>query len=94
MTTTQLRQTLRTYTTRWSCRLIAFGWLCAQIPLLGFTHRSRGALAEDLLTVMSLPLAANLFLGAMLGAMLKVQFADPRARLMPRFAMPHLSVAG
>ena len=94
MTTAQLRQTLRTYNTRWPCRLIAFGWLCAQIPLLDFTHRSRGALAEDLLAAMSLPLLGNLFLGAMVGAMLKVQFADPRARLMPRFAVPHLAVAG
>lgn len=94
MTVNQLRQALRTYTTRWSCRLVAFGWLCAQIPLLDFTHRSRGALAEELLAVMSLPLMANLLLGAMVGAMLKVQFADPRARLMPRFAVPHLVVAG
>ena len=94
MTANQLRQTLRTYTTRWSCRILAFGWLCAQIPLFGFTHTPRGTLAEDLLTVVSLPVVGNLFLGAMLGAMLKVQFADPRARLMPRFAMPHLAVAG
>lgn len=96
MTVNQLRQALRTYSTRWSCRLIAVGWLCvcAHIPLLGFTHTPRGALAEELLEFMSLPVSANLFLGAMLGVMLKAQFADPRARLMPRFAVPHLIVAG
>ena len=49
-------------------------------------------LSEQLLDIMTLPLLGSLFLGTMLGRVLKLQFANPQARLLPGYAAANLVV--
>ncbi|MBN1589576.1 MAG: hypothetical protein JW888_08685 [Pirellulales bacterium] len=95
MTANRLYQVLRTYTTRLVFWLIVAIWLGTLLVLpAGAKH---GLSFPDLVDLVahrlfpSLMLAAGL--GMIVGTMLKAQFADPRARLLPRFAGTHLAVA-
>ncbi len=95
MTVNQLRQVARTYTTQWSCWVTAFFWLLMHGMLLGSVARrwTEVPVAEQLRDIMGPPLMASLWLGLMIGMMLKLQFANPRARLLPGFGAAHFFVA-
>jgi hypothetical protein len=91
MRANQLRQVVRMYTTHWVFWVAAASWLGMQLALLGWPSVPP---VERLSHNMTSPLMGDLFLGIMMGAMLKLQFANPRARLLPGFAAAHLVVAG
>ena len=87
MTANQLRQVLRTYTTHWLCWVTVLLWLVLHVQLPSASEK-----ALDYIVWMSL--MANLTLGMGIGLMLKLQFANPRARLLPGFRVAHLVAAG
>ncbi len=89
MTANQLRQALRTYTTRGRFWLIVTAWLSAHAPLL-FWSRHRA----ELPVILFLTQLASVGLGGMMGLMLKLQFSSSRARLLPGFRASHLIAAG
>ncbi|MCX7427941.1 MAG: hypothetical protein NTW96_20225 [Planctomycetia bacterium] len=91
MRANQLRQVLRTYAKQWLCWVIVASWLGTQFTLLTWPSLRP---AERLSHAMMTPLMGDLFLGIVMGAMLKLQFANPRARLLPGFAAAHLVVGG
>ena len=86
----QIRQVLRTYSTRWECWAFAGIWLITHvmgIPQVSVKNPGNGVLFR-----MFLPW--DVFLGLMIGRQLNFQFANPRARLFPNFNTAHLIVAG
>ena len=94
MTANQLRQALRTHTTLWLSWMTVLLWLLIHVLLWGPRLWSSEPLSELLLDIMWTTLTASVALGTMMGWMLKLQFANPRARLLPGFRAAHLVVAG
>ena len=91
----QLYQVLHTYFVRWYSRVIAADWLFATLFFLWFMRfRPNLPISERLRYIMMILLAANSLLGMALEMKLKSQFFNPRARLLPGFAMAHLMAAG
>lgn len=86
----RLHAVFLTYTTRRSVWLFASLWLLMHVPLTF----GRGHASELPAGAMPIFLFANAGLGLMLGLHVKGQFANPRARLLPDFAFPHLLAAG
>jgi hypothetical protein len=85
----RLRAALRTYTTR------GVFWLLAAVWLLWFvitapTRNPASPSAFDLVFY----LVISAMFGCAMVKQLKSQFVNPRARLLPHFAAPHLVVAG
>ncbi len=94
----QLLQVFKTYATR---RLF---WAAVVAAILmhgltisgnsGWPHLpAREQLVRQLTTYFLLPSIVNILLGMMVAGHLRMQFANPRARLMPHFAAAHLLVA-
>jgi hypothetical protein len=92
----QLRQVLRTYTTRRLVWVIVAFWVLTHVSLVFWWLGTPSSLpnVKDLSQIVRSPLLAALLLGEMVGFLLKLQFANPRARLVPHFAAAHLIVAG
>ena len=91
----QLYQVLRSYFLQWHSWVITaiwllliffWSWLCRLRPNLGVS----GRLAD----CMAVPIIANVVLSIIIGHKLRSQFCNPRARLLPGFAKPHLVAAG
>lgn len=85
----RLRAVFRTYTTRRSVWLLLGFWLLMHLAVSVGGHVSKSSGGN-----LPLSLFANAVIGVMLGLQVKIQFADPRARLLPNFAGVHLLVAG
>ena len=94
MTANQLRQILCTYTTFCRPWMAVLLWLLIHVMLWGPRLWSSEPLSELLLVIMWVTLTASVALGMVMGWMLKLQFANPRARLLPGFRAAHLVVAG
>ena len=94
MTANQLRQVLRTYTTLCRSWLAVLLWLLIHVMLWGPRIWSSEPLSELLLESMCMPILGSVALGTIMGRMLKLQFANPRARVLPGFKEAHLVVAG
>jgi hypothetical protein len=85
---------LRTYATR---RDFWFLGACCLLPLyvaMAFAGRRTSDTAWDTMSYLLFFLSVNAVPGMMVGMQLKLQFANPRARLLPGFAAPHLLAAG
>jgi hypothetical protein len=87
MTANQLRQALRPYTCHWVFWAVIAIWFVMHAPL-------PSASQQDLPEFVWMSLMANMALGTGIGAMLKTQFANPRARLLPGFRTAHLVATG
>lgn len=87
MTANQLRQALRPYTCHWVFWAMIAIWFVMHAPL-------PSASQQDLPDFVWMSLMANMALGTGIGAMLKMQFANPRARLTPGFRAAHLVATG
>ena len=94
MTANQLCQVLRTYTTLCRSWMAVLLWLLIHVMLWGPRLWSSEPLSELLLEIMCIPLMGSVALGTIMGRMLKLQFVNPRARLLPGFRAAHLVVAG
>jgi hypothetical protein len=86
----RLRAVFRTYTSRRSVWLLVGFWLLMHVAMV--FGRGRGS--EPPAGTLPIFLLANATLGLMLGLLVKTQFANPRARLLPHFAAAHLLAAG
>ena len=95
----KLRQVLRMYiNTRWQSWMLAVFWLVMlgeMILMCGpasyWPSKWRVQLLEIGVRALVMP---TFWLGLAVASLLKLQFANPRARLLPGFAAPHLIVAG
>jgi hypothetical protein len=90
----KLRQVLRTYAVRPLFWVMALWVLMHGFIVFAAVMVSSLPDAERLGTIMMQALWGTFLLDAVVAYLLKVQFADPRARLVPGFASPHLIVAG
>jgi hypothetical protein len=95
----QLRQVFRTYYTRWPFWLSLGFFLFMQAISTSSSgcwpsvpEPSRQSLRLGMM--FGAPMLANIVVAMVLAAHLKLQFANPRSRLAPRFAAAHLLVAG
>ncbi len=87
MTANQLCQALRPYTCHWVFWAAIILWL-VHYGLLPWASQ------RDFQYFVWMSLMASTALGTGIGAMLKLQFANPRARLVPNFRTAHLVATG
>jgi len=102
----QLRQVFRTYYTQWFFWFVVIFWLVQHgflylmfgqnslFSLVSGPRTSPPVTLASSLTMILMTFPPNLLLGMMIGIQVKLQFANPRARLLPGFAAAHLLVAG
>ena len=95
MTVNRLRQVLRVYTSQWIVWALAVLLLLLHLFAYAADSEPPTDRAWTLARILVLPgLISDLILGALVSAMLAVQFGNPHARLLPGFAAAHLTAAG